>query len=691
MRFIRAVLLGLAGLVPFAACGLSTEGTASVDPDGGGGVSGSGGSGGVGGTQCFPGSKVCPNAQGEPECLASSAPETGCATSSCEPCTLTNATAKCGADGKCAIDQCSPGFADCDDDPKNGCESNLQWAPDKCGTCQTNCTNSGRICEEGTCVVDTCPSGTANCNGDKSTCEVDTTSDPNNCGFCTNQCNLLNANSACAASKCVITSCAGAYRDCDQEPATGCEVNSATDADNCGQCGKKCSSTNGVPGCNNGNCVIVCTPPFANCDNNADNGCEVNLHTTLAHCGACNVPCQLQNVNGAKCVGGACDYDSCQTGWGDCDGNRANGCERNLQNSKNHCGTCNNVCQDPRGGTSVCSNGACASSCSPPQTLCTSTCFNLTSDVSNCGSCGNVCTTTKPNATASCSGGACGFTCNGGFTNCGGDCVNVQNTVAHCGACSNGCPTPQNGTPTCSGGQCGFNCNTGFTKCGNLCLNLSNNVDNCGSCGNPCPGPASGSTGQRVCSGGNCSFSCSSGTLCSPGSPTGCWNTGTSNLHCGGCDQPCTGQNRSCVGGNCVCTGGTTECGGACVNTATNASHCGSCGNACPAGTPPGTPTCSGSTCGLSCSSGTACPQGAPTGCFDTTTDKNNCGGCGNVCGGTAHCAASACTCTDPQIYCGGQCVNKNTDADNCGKCGCKCSSPPNCNGGTCQGSSSGC
>ncbi|MBX3127789.1 MAG: hypothetical protein KF718_13780 [Polyangiaceae bacterium] len=634
-HFVRLFGYGLAGVLGFAACGLETSGTASVDPDGGGGQAGQAAGGGVGGTECFPGSKVCPDSQGTPKCIASNSPDTGCATSSCEPCTLSNATSKCGGDGKCAIDQCSPGFADCDGDSTNGCESNLQWAPDKCGTCQTNCTTEGKICEEGACVVDTCPTGTANCDGDKSSCEVDTTSDPNNCAFCTNKCDLTNANSACASSQCVITSCQGSYRDCDSTTSNGCETNSATDPSNCGQCGKVCSSTNGIAGCLLGNCVIVCTPPWRNCDNNADNGCEINSHTNLAHCGGCNSPCQLQNVNGPKCVGGSCDYDSCQNGWGDCDNNRANGCERNLTNSKGHCGTCNNACQDPQGGTAVCSNGACASSCGAPQTLCTNACYNLTSDVSNCGSCGNGCTTTKPNATPACSNGSCGFTCNSGFTNCGGDCVSLQNTVAHCGSCGNACTAPSNGTATCAGATCGFNCNNNFSKCGNECRNLSNDVGHCGSCSNACP--AGSPPGTPTCGGGTCGLTCGGGTTaCPTANPTGCFNTNTSNTHCGSCGSACTGANRSCQSGSCLCNPGFTSCSGNCVNLQNTKAHCGACGAAC-AGT---SSQCTSGNCTCPNSSDTYCPN---IGCRNLQTSNSSCGSCGNGCPSGQNCVGGSC------------------------------------------------
>lgn len=42
-------------------------------------------------------------------------------------------------------------------------------------------------------------------------------------------------------------------------------------------------------------------------------------------------------------VSSTCSYN-CDTGWGNCDGVNANGCEQNLTNNNTHCGACNNPC-----------------------------------------------------------------------------------------------------------------------------------------------------------------------------------------------------------------------------------------------------------------------------------------------------------------------------------------------------------
>ncbi|MEZ4408750.1 MAG: fibrinogen-like YCDxxxxGGGW domain-containing protein [Polyangiales bacterium] len=87
----------------------------------------------------------------------------------------------------------------------------------------------------------------------------------------------------------------------------------------------------------------------------AANGCETDTQTTAAHCGACGRACALANA-AAGCAAGACTVASCASGFADCDGTAANGCEANTQTSDLHCGACNNACAGGR----ACASGACA-------------------------------------------------------------------------------------------------------------------------------------------------------------------------------------------------------------------------------------------------------------------------------------------------------------------------------------------
>jgi hypothetical protein len=78
----------------------------------------------------------------------------------------------------------------------------------------------------------------------------------------------------------------------------------ATDPKNCGTCGKVCPALANAkaPTCVNGACPLVCLDGFANCDNNAANGCEINLNVDPKHCGACGQPCPA----GDTCMNGRC-------------------------------------------------------------------------------------------------------------------------------------------------------------------------------------------------------------------------------------------------------------------------------------------------------------------------------------------------------------------------------------------------
>jgi hypothetical protein len=63
---------------------------------------------------------------------------------------------------------------------------------------------------------------------------------------------LPNANTACIANTCVLTSCNSGFADCNSVRTDGCEVNINTDRNNCGSCGRVCA---GAQTCVNGVCV----------------------------------------------------------------------------------------------------------------------------------------------------------------------------------------------------------------------------------------------------------------------------------------------------------------------------------------------------------------------------------------------------------------------------------------------------
>ncbi len=69
---------------------------------------------------------------------------------------------------------------------------------------------------------------------------MDTANDPAHCGGCGMACESgPNAASLCQAGTCAI-SCDEGFADCDGDPASGCEVDTTSDASHCGGCGMAC-------------------------------------------------------------------------------------------------------------------------------------------------------------------------------------------------------------------------------------------------------------------------------------------------------------------------------------------------------------------------------------------------------------------------------------------------------------------
>ena len=94
---------------------------------------------------------------------------------------------------------------------------------------------------------------------------------------------------------------------------------------------------------------VSCQLPMTSCG-----GVCTNLRMDPKNCGACGNSCSLPNAT-AFCSSGLCWVETCNFGWGDCDGVFSNGCEANLLTNPKSCGSCFNTCQ---GGT-ACSSGQC--------------------------------------------------------------------------------------------------------------------------------------------------------------------------------------------------------------------------------------------------------------------------------------------------------------------------------------------
>jgi hypothetical protein len=255
------------------------------------------------------------------------------------------------------------------------------------------------------------------------------------------------------------------------------------DSSNCGSCGTNCQTLPNASGngCNAGTCSIACTSGFADCDKNPANGCETDLRSSIANCGACGNACAVSNGT-SQCVNAACSVASCNSGFTNC----GSSCST-LQSDQNNCGACGSVCSLTSGiGSAVCASGSCARTCKAGlnQTLCGTGCSDLSSDPDNCGACGSACNAI-PNAAGSCNQGSCLYNCSPGFSACGGACVSEKTDINNCGACGNVCPS-STGTATCTNGSCGLICGSGLVGCNGSCISVQSDIRNCGACGNVC-------------------------------------------------------------------------------------------------------------------------------------------------------------------------------------------------------------
>lgn len=169
---------------------------------------------------------ICPSGYGD----CDSDPANGCETDfqtieNCGSCGRTCVPAKgqpvtCQL-GKCVLHGCEEGFYDCDGDPSTGCESQLRDDAN-CGACGESCKmdNATTSCSSGRCELVGCDLGFADCNADTTDgCETQmgTVTDCGGCGdaceelsrceagYCISGCNPLDPISTCPEKICGIS------------------------------------------------------------------------------------------------------------------------------------------------------------------------------------------------------------------------------------------------------------------------------------------------------------------------------------------------------------------------------------------------------------------------------------------------------------------------------------------------------
>jgi hypothetical protein len=553
----------------------------------------------------------------------------------------------------------------------------------------------------------TCPTGETVCDD---AC-VDTMSDSAHCGECNNACRIEHAIPACVEGNCVLDSCEDGFRDCDADPANGCEIDTGLDEKNCGDCGNECAPGEICSG--DGVCTLVCPPNQVACSGDcidpkterrfcgasadclgenqgrtcapgeycADGVCSTMCPLELCgdlcidtrfdprHCGKCNARCELDDAN-AACVDGKCVIAACREGFGDCDGDPLNGCETDIHASQRHCGSCGNACQ----AGEVCNElGVCKLTCQKGLIDCGGVCTDPSIDREFCGAsddclgenAGTLCA-----ADEFCLDGVCTqFVCT--LDLCGDLCVDTDFDPDHCGGCDQPCEL-DNSTAACLNGECAIvKCRRGFMDCDEDPLNgcevhAAYDGKNCGACGLECePGQI-------------CELTCQSDLVACGGA---CVNPDTNADFCGASGD-CEGDNAGercalgqyCSQGECAWVNCPLDlCGLECVDLEFDPTNCGQCDKTCVFDN--AVPACVDRECVI----GTClppyrnCDNDSANGCeADTETDESNCGSCGYECPSTHSC-------------CDAVCIPSTADNENCGGCGAACSPGQSCSGGECR------
>lgn len=276
-------------------------------------------------------------------CIATSS-VMACGTS-CSPCpTAANADPTC--DGVSCGFRCRAGFGDCDRDPSNGCETDLGTNVANCGRCDNRCVpgaNASATCIGGTCG-NRCNAGFGDCNMSPADgCEASFTSVAT-CGGCATRCSPpSNATPVCGTTGCDFA-CAGGFHRCGSVCASNMSPTT---------CGTSCSPctppSHATATCDGTSCDFTCDAGYTRCGS----AC-VDTRSDAANCGACGRACSFSHAAGA-CVAGSCALGACTTGYGNCDGDASNGCERNLWTDSS-CGSCASSCS---AGYTSCLGGTC--------------------------------------------------------------------------------------------------------------------------------------------------------------------------------------------------------------------------------------------------------------------------------------------------------------------------------------------
>lgn len=387
--------------------------------------------------------------------------------------------------GRCQV-ECATGWFDCDDQIETGCESNLREL-DHCGGCYQRCDRSHGTasCESGICELIDCDTGWFDCDAVEETGCESLLHELDHCGGCGIVCDLSHAGETCSTGICDIVSCEPGWFDCDEQRITGCEVETATDIFNCGACGYRCPglAPRSRADCEEGRCSTSCDSGWGDCDGDLVGGCETDLSSVLS-CGGCGVVCSGERHLCSEVEGGlwGCISPPCPDWTTRCDDSCVD-----LESDPRHCGICGRSCPDVDNGAALCVDGSCSFVCDPDFGDCDDEsetgCEAPLNTVEHCGTCEVTCEIGEICAEGRCVIGGCGD------GRCGdGTCCDDEDSCT----CPADCGENTCGNGTCCDDESSCDCpaDCGVSRCGDgLCCDDESSCDCPADCEGPTPVP----------------------------------------------------------------------------------------------------------------------------------------------------------------------------------------------------------
>ena len=336
---------------------------------------------------------------------------------------------------------------DCDDEIDEGID--LDNDVNNCGECGNVCEadNTTFLCVEGECVVDECEEPWVDCNEDpEDGCESDLT-DPDGCGFCTppdrvlsTPCGVCGDGTWTCSVDDEIVECVGDPGEDRRNPCGGCEILEADPGTACGVCELGfwscadretlvCDGEDELNAC--GGCAALVGEPGEACGTCGEDLFECDGEEAVAcsgdttnECGGCD---ELDGAIGDSC--GSCAEDVLE-----CDGEEAFVCSGDSTNECGGCDVLEDAVGDPCGSCGVdalACDGLEALACDDDTTNTCGGCETLAAEPGDaCGSCGVDIFTCD---------GIDSVLCNGDTTNDCGGCTTLPEVVATaCGQCDAG-------------------------------------------------------------------------------------------------------------------------------------------------------------------------------------------------------------------------------------------------------------